>query len=419
MRICIVAENASKLFGGEAILPYQYFRVLRDQRTDVCLVVHARTRAELQSLFPHDHDRMFFVEDLLLQKIFFRLGTFLPRRISESTFGLATQLLTQLQQRSLIRRLVRDRGIDVIHQPIPVAPRFPSLLYRLGAPVIIGPMNGGMDYPPGFNAAESLFSRIFVTIARSFSNVVNAILPGKKQAAIVLVANERTRKVLPSGLRGHIVQLPEIGVDLAEWKLSTGRSPTRPPTFVFMGRLVDWKALDIAIRALATTPAAHIDVIGDGPMLAPWKLLAANLGVADRVDFIGWQSQAECARRVDDAVALILPSIYECGGAVVIEAMAMAKPVIATRWGGPADSLDATCGILVEPESPEALVAGFAAAMQRLIDSPKLCDQLGAAGRNKLLQAYDWDKKVDIMTALYASLLPSVAPATQPERSHA
>jgi glycosyltransferase involved in cell wall biosynthesis len=146
-------------------------------------------------------------------------------------------------------------------------------------------------------------------------------------------------------------------------------------------------------------------------MLTQWKALAAEIGVAGRIDFVGFCAQAEYARRIDDSVALILPSIYECGGTVVIEAMAMAKPVIATRWGGPEESLDATCGILVDPASPQALVAGFAAAMQRLIDSPELCRQLGAAGRKRASENYDWEKKVDAVLQLYASLLPPVRPA--------
>ncbi len=84
--------------------------------------------------------------------------------------------------------------------------------------------------------------------------------------------------------------------------------------------------------------------------------------------------------------------------------MAMAKPVIATRWGGPEDLLDSTCGILIDPESQQALVAGFAEAMQRLIDSPELCRQLGSAGRNRVFATYDWEKKVDAIMNLYASV---------------
>jgi len=101
----------------------------------------------------------------------------------------------------------------------------------------------------------------------------------------------------------------------------------------------------------------------------------------------------------------VLPSIYECGGAVVLEAMAMGKPVIATRWGGPADYLNSSCGILVEPESHTGLVAGFAEAMQKLIDSPELAGSMGDAGRDRALREFDWQRKIDQVIGIYRALL--------------
>jgi glycosyltransferase involved in cell wall biosynthesis len=74
-------------------------------------------------------------------------------------------------------------------------------------------------------------------------------------------------------------------------------------------------------------------------------------------------SQADCARKLTRSDALVLPSMYECGGSVVLEAMAMEVPVIATAWGGPADYLDPSCGILVEPYSKESFVDDLSLAL--------------------------------------------------------
>jgi hypothetical protein len=63
MRILIVAQNASTKFGGEALLPLNYFRILRSRQIETWLVVHARTQAELTALFPEERDRMHFVSD--------------------------------------------------------------------------------------------------------------------------------------------------------------------------------------------------------------------------------------------------------------------------------------------------------------------------------------------------------------------
>jgi len=406
LRVCIVAEHASKNFGGEAILPFHYFRILRRRRIDAFLIVHERTRTELTALFPDDLERLRFVADRPLQKLFFRVSKLLPRRIAESTFGLANQLLTQHAQRAILRKLIHSHTI--IHQPIPVSPRFPSLLSGLGAPLIIGSLNGGMEYPPAFRHAESAASRFAIALGRSLSNAVNAMLPGKRSAAIILVANQRTRAALPSGLRGRIVELAENAVDLAQWQLpSTLPPPTEAAMFLFIGRLVDWKALEIVLEALAATPAATLEVIGGGPMLGTWRAQAEVLGIANRVTFHGWLPQPDCVPHLARARALVLPSIYESGGAVVLEAMAMSRAVIATAWGGPADYLDEACGILVPPTSRAALVSGFAQAMQRLGENPAAATAMGNAGRAKVESTFDWETKVDAVLELYASVLPS------------
>jgi glycosyltransferase involved in cell wall biosynthesis len=405
MRICIVADNASARFGGEAVLPLHYFRQLRQRGVEVWLVVHDRCRTELESLLPDERERMRFVPDTAFHRVLFRLSGLLPRRVAESTVGLLMLMYTQWTQRRVVRQLVREYGIDVLHQPAPVAPSYPSMFFGLGSPLIIGPMNGGMDYPPAFRSAESLASRIFVGLARSFTSMANRLLPGKRNAAVLLVANQRTAAALPTGCRDRVVELVENGVDLATWNAGSSSTQKDPNRFVFMGRLVDWKALPIVFEAMARVPRATLDVIGDGAMREPWEGEALRRGLADRVRFLGWRSQQECAEALDGAAALLLPSLYECGGAVVLEAMAMARPVIATDWGGPADYLDAETGFLIAPQSREALVAGFADAMQQLMDDPERAAWMGAAARRKVLAQFTWQSKIDSILDIYKSAL--------------
>jgi glycosyltransferase involved in cell wall biosynthesis len=406
LRILIVAENASERMGGEAILPCHYFRLLRARGMDAHLIVHERTRAELKSLFPAERERIHFVKDLLLQNFFYRIGRVLPRRIDEATLGMVNQFFTQLRQRGIVRRLTTSPC--VVHQPIPVSPRTPSLLYGLGLPVIIGPLNGGMEYPPAFRKSESPISRVIVRLARSSSNALNALFPGKRQASVVLVANQRTWAALPSDICGRVILLPENAVDTQRWSGGVAPSAGERGHFLFIGRLVDWKALDIAIEAVGKTPGATLDVIGDGPMLEEWRELVERLGIGGRIQFMGWRSQEQCVEHLRGCCALLLPSLYECGGAVVLEAMAMSRPVIATAWGGPLDYVDANCGILVEPTSRVALIDGFSAAMVRLQSCPNLAQQMGAAGRERLRNEFDWHKKIETMLAIYESTVPAM-----------
>ena len=109
--------------------------------------------------------------------------------------------------------------------------------------------------------------------------------------------------------------------------------------------------------------------------------------------------------RLRESLALVLPSLYESGGAVVLEAMATGKPVIATGWGGPVDYLDSSCGILVNPESYKVLVTGFAEAMQKLIDFPELAKTMGNAGRKRVVRDFDWQQRIDKVINIYCTLV--------------
>jgi glycosyltransferase involved in cell wall biosynthesis len=401
LRVCVVAENASFQFGGEASLPLHYYSRLRARGVEAWLIIHGRRREEVENIFPDDRGRMLFITDRWFHKWLWRLSVHLPRRISQATCGTLMVLVDQFVQRQMIRRLIREHNINVVHQPIPVSPRAPSWIYGFGIPVVMGPLNGGMDYPPAFRHVESWVTRVSVRLARYASNVINELFPGKKLARFVLVANERTRAALPACVKGDVVEIPENGVDLNLWPLRPQVAPELSGRFVFLGRLVDWKRLDLALRALAQVPGASLDVIGDGEMRDAWTQLAAQLHLTDRVRFLGWMPQSECAQHLQSATALLLPSIYECGGAVVLEAMARGVPVVAVAWGGPADYIDASCGMLVPPTSADAVVEGFAGAMKELMEQPDLCRSLSAAARKKVEAQFDWEDKVDRLLEIF------------------
>ena len=190
------------------------------------------------------------------------------------------------------------------------------------------------------------------------------------------MANRRTRNALPLGIGGRVIELVENGVDFAIWRRgSVERQRNDLTEFIFVGRLIDWKALDIileAMRRLKGQLPVSLEIIGDGPMRESWQALASQMGLSSVVRFSGWLSQEACAARLRQADVFVLPSLFECGGAVVLEAMAMGLPVIATAWGGPVDYLDSSCGILVNPDSRESLIAGFSSAMTRLATSSTL-----------------------------------------------
>lgn len=422
LRILIVAEHASRQFGGEAALPFQYYTQLRRRGQPVWMLTHARVRKELAS--DPLADQVFYVEDHLVHRVLWRLGSFMPSRIDNFTTGFLSRVLTQVIQRRMARKLVRQLNIDVVHQPIPVSPKEPSLLYGLGAPVVIGPMNGGMDFPPGFETSDAAASRLLINVVRRLSHGMNLLMPGKRKAALLLVANQRTRDALPLGHSPRVVELVENGVELALWQLADRQvAPAdRPTRYVFMGRLVDVKRVDLLLQAFAQASkqqAMSLLVIGDGPLLPQLKQQAQALGIESStgisegmVHFAGWMHQSEAARQMTEQDCLILPSVRECGGAVVLEAMAVGLPVIAVKWGGPADYLDDSCGILIPPVNATQLANALENAMVELAQDPALRARLGKAGRAKVEREFCWDKKIDTMLGLLESTTTPANPGS-------
>jgi glycosyltransferase involved in cell wall biosynthesis len=406
LRVLIVAHYASARRGGEALLPLQYFRILRSRNIDAWLVTHEDARAELEKLFPNDSDHIYCVRGNWVHTFLTFWGNRL-QGVAERILWFFNQLHTEFLLGQLSRKLVNDLEIDVVHQPISVSPKMPSMMFALGAPVVIGPMNGNIDYPPGMQLRQNVLSTLLLNLGRLFSsNFLNFLIPGKRRAKILLVANDRTKQALPNGADGEILTLVENGVDLSLWKhpRSMMATSTHETRFIFIGRLVGWKGLDLLLESFQEVESkveARLEIIGDGELRQQLQLQVARLGLSAKVHFSGWLSHEECAVKLSEANVFVLPSLLECGGAVVLEAMAMGLPVIASNWGGPADYVDSSCGILIDPTSKEAFVQGFTQAMLKLAQFPDLRSEMGRIGKDRVHQYFDWEKKVDQILDIY------------------
>jgi glycosyltransferase involved in cell wall biosynthesis len=410
-RVLIVSHYASERTGGAGSIPLRLFGRLRARGVEAWLLTHVSSRGELSELLPAaEFGRVIFAPSLPGFGPIFTWGERFPTGLRTIAWGV-TQLERQVAMVPVVRRLVRELAIDVVHQPISVSPVTPSPLRRLGAPVVMGPLNGGMELPPAFADRDSSLYALTKAARPAVAAAMNKIMPGRPEADAVLVANDRTRSLLPRSARKRATEVSDIGVVLDSWPILDERSAgTDAPAndtatrFLFVGRLVGWKGVDILLDAFALVRdriPALLEIVGEGPERSRLAEQADRIGCEGDVSFRGWLEPADCARRMRACDVFVSPSLQESGGIAVLEAMACARPVIAAAWGGHLNSVDETVGVLVDVSSRAAMVGELADAMVRLARDPGLRSRLGAAGRRRLEGHYDWDVLVDRTLRVY------------------
>ena len=181
---------------------------------------------------------------------------------------------------------------------------------------------------------------------------------------------------------------------------------------VHVGRLVPWKGqrefLEAARVVATACPEAHFLVVGDvagaqgrtgqeGPAYRDaLRRLVRRLGLEDRVVFTGWRRDVPVVLAAADVLvhSSVLPEPF---GLVIVEAMAMERPVVASRLGGPGEIVrDGHEGVLVDPRNPEEI----AEALLRLAADPALRTRLGRAGRVRALGCFGAERFVQEMEAV-------------------
>lgn len=396
LKILIVCEHASNKFGGEAMLPFKYFHYLKKLNQEVYLLTHERARSSFAGM-----ENVFFMPDTKAHVWLYRLGMHLPDRIALVTTGVVSHYVTQIYQWIFAKRIIKSKNIDVIHEPAPVSPKQPSMMFGLGVPVIIGPMNGGIDFPPPFQYMAGKLERLIQGVARLVSHIFNILIPGKLFAARLLVANQRTKEALPYFRLGKVQVIVENAADQVSNEPKTAANKTHVLT---VGRLVDWKAIDILIDVFAKIKdsSIHLDIVGDGPEMAKLQNQANRL---KNVTFHGWVEHSSIHETYDRADLFVLPSVRECGGAVVLEAMARGVPTIATRWGGPVDYIAEGTGVLIEPISREYMVDTFKKHIEILAKDVEKRLQMGVNAKAHIVEHFLWESKVKQMLQVYQAVI--------------
>ncbi|WP_462322964.1 glycosyltransferase family 4 protein, partial [Halochromatium sp.] len=301
---------------------------------------------------------------------------------------------------------------NLIHCPTPVSPSATSILHRTGLPLVLGPLNGGLKSPTTFPEFMKQDAAWLYPI-RNLGRVLDGLMSTTRRARRILVATQATRAWYPRRYRKKCVPMLENAVDLERFPAQPwpgAPSNERPLQVIFVGRLVPFKAIPLLLRAMHRLRGRHpvrLIIVGDGPMRVPWEAEARSLGLGDAVDFAGQQPLAEVHRFMANAHCFCLPSVRESGGAVLLEAMASARPVIAVDYGGPAELVDEQVGRKIPATGNAEAIADIEAALADLAEHPDDWRRRGEIGRERVKTRFSWEAKMDAAIALYQDVLGS------------
>ncbi len=181
------------------------------------------------------------------------------------------------------------------------------------------------------------------------------------------------------------------------------------PTVLYIGRLVPEKGQAVLLEAVAELAARGIEfelaLAGEGSLRPELERIAARLGIAERVAFLGAVGQGELRDLYERAAVFCLPSFAEGVPVVLMEAMAMGVPVVTTRIAGiPELVVDGHSGVLVAP----GRVDEVAGSLSHLLEDAELRRRLGRNGREAVIRGFDAESSAAQLQALYArKCLPS------------
>ena len=411
-RVLLSAYQCGPGLGSVSQIGWEWYSRLA-QKLPVTLVTHIRNRPALEQAGAtlNTVPEVVYIDTEWFAGPLYRLASWLFPRSEHPVFLISSMdfyLYDWVALRTLRRLRKQGTSWDIVHQPTPVSPLAVTRLYKLGIPLILGPWNGGLRSPseyPEIMRAESGW----VYPIRKLGLWVDKLIGSYRNARIILTATLATRAGIPTEFGPKCIAMLENGVDLDIFKPSdwpNSPSPERPLEILFVGRLLPFKGVPMLLEAAARLQFPfHLTIVGTGSEEGPLRTLAESLPLKGRVDFLGALPLCEVAKQMALAHVFCLPSVRESGGGVLLEAMAVARPVIALAYGGPAEIVDEEVGRLIPSTGRETVIGELAKTLADVVDNPEHWRQRGLTGRKRVEQRYAWPVKIDAAITLYSQCL--------------
>lgn len=413
-RVLLIAESANPEWASVPLVGWSLSTALAKQ-LDAHIVTQVRNReAFLRAGLCEGRD-FTAIDSEIIERPIWKLSGWLRggRALAWTTQTALSSIAYPYFERQVwrtFRAAILAGEYDMVHRITPLTPTAPSHLAkrcaRAGVPFVLGPLNGGVPWPKGFDR-ERRREREWLSYVRSAYRLLPGMNQTYKYATKVLVGSRFTLGDLPSRYRDKYVYMPENGIDPARFWRVVQKRDDGPLRAAFVGRLVPYKGPDMLLESAAgllRDGRMTLDIVGDGPMMDELCAFVKEHGLESRVTFHGWVSNDKVQDVLCGCDILAFPSIREFGGGVVLEAMALGVVPVVVDYAGPGELVTPETGFKVPLGTRAAIVSGFQQVLARLVDVRAEVHERSDKARLYIQQEFVWSAKARKVVELYAGL---------------
>lgn len=399
MRILYIAYSCSPYHGSEDAIGWN-IPVESARENMVYVITKEEQRAYIEDYAKHNETKNIQFSYVDIPGIYKRLftGPFYSGRLN----------IWHKRAEKLVRKICQMEKIDLIHQITPVEFRSVGNYGKIpDVKFVCGPLGGG-EYIPRELRAYATNQRLLEFLRRSlnvFYKCTDKIRGTLAACDWILYANRETMTYL--GENSEELLYTEIGIASSAVETNPGMVHSGKCRFLVSGRMVYRKGHSLLLDALDRLPAElawECLIVGDGPEEERLRDRCRTGLLAERVSFLGRVSYAQMGELYKKADVLVVPSLRETTGTVILEAMAKGLPVITINKYGAATFVSNDCGWLYHGKSKEDYIVNLKNAVTDCIKRP---DEVKRRGENarKVATNCVWEKKHAYYQHIYQRLL--------------
>ena len=307
--------------------------------------------------------------------------------------------------------LLKNGEYDVVHRITPVSPTAPSYLAKklkaINVPFVVGPLNGGVPWPKEFPEMQKKEKEWLNKVRNGYK-----LLPGyrslRNNASAIVCGSKATLEQMPVDIKHKLVYQPENAIDIQRFSLKNTICNEPHLKLAFVGRLVPYKACDIAIesiRYLAKEGKVTLDIYGSGPEEQKLAKLIKELNLEKYVTLHGFVPNTKLQNKLVKADIFLFPSIREFGGGVVLEAMALGIVPIVMDYAGPAELVDDQCGYLIPMNKRIQVINSIESIIQEVISNKDVLKEKRINAIQKVDDLFTWERKAEQDLLIYDWLI--------------